>query len=226
MILGIVYAMANEGAIISSKLAGKQVKRIAGFEFVSGSIGANQVVLVEAGVGKVNSAISTALLIENFKPELIINSGIAGGSHGLKMKDIILSNKVGYSDVDVRALGYPLGAIPNMPRFFEPDTEMYEKVKAILTNLGKNFLELPTLTADKFIDSQQDIRVRLDTRFACDMEGASIAQACYIFDVPFVEIRFISDILDSSNHLADYQQFEDESCKLSAEVTLSLLEQL
>lgn len=223
MIIGIVSAMQNELELIVDALENKEIKNICNVDFYIGKINNHQIVGVISGIGKVNSAITTTLLINNFNPDLIINSGIAGGTIGLNPKDIIIPKQLTYSDVDVLAFGYEFGQIPQMPLYFETDNHWRNLLETTLHNLNINFKNSLILTADTFRSTTKDIKNNLELGYAVEMEGTSIAQTCYKLSTPFISIRFISDILDTEHHIDDYNSFEKEASNLSGLITLKFI---
>ena len=226
MIIGIISAMQNEFELIVNALENKEVKSIANFDFHIGNINEHKIIGVICGVGKVNSAITTTLLIDNFKPDLVINSGIAGGTLGLKPKDIIVAEKLTYSDVDVVAFGYEFGQIPQMPLYYETDEKYRNLLENTLDNLNISYKNALVLTADTFRSTSKDIRNNIELGYAVEMEGASIAQTCYKLSTPFLSIRFISDILDTDNHIDDYNSFEKEASNLSGTITIKFIQNI
>ena len=226
MIIGIISAMQNEFELIVNALENKEVKSIANFDFHIGNINEHKIIGVICGIGKVNSAITTTLLIDNFKPDLVINSGIAGGTLGLKPKDIIVAEKLTYSDVDVLAFGYEFGQIPQMPLYYETDEKYRNLLENTLDNLNISYKNALVLTADTFRSTSKDIRNNIELGYAVEMEGASIAQTCYKLSTPFLSIRFISDILDTDNHIDDYNSFEKEASNLSGTITIKFIQNI
>lgn len=223
MIVGIISAMQNEFELIINSLENKKIKTICNVDFHIGTINNHTIIGVISGIGKVNSAITTTLLINNFSPELIINSGIAGGTIGLNPKDIIIPHKLAYSDVDATAFGYEFGQVPQMPLYFETDSYWRNVLEKTLINLNIQYKNRLILTADTFRSTTTDIKNQIELGYAVEMEGASIAQTCYKLKTPFISIRFISDILDTQNHIDDYNSFEEEASNLSGSITLKFL---
>ena len=226
MIIGIISAMQNEFELIVNSLENKEVKSIANIDFHIGNINEHKIIGVICGIGKVNSAITTTLLIDNFKPDLVINSGIAGGTLGLNPKDIIIAEKLTYSDVDVLAFGYEFGQVPQMPLYYETDSKYRSLLEKTLKNLNISFKNALVLTADTFRSTSKDIKNNLELGYAVEMEGASIAQTCYKLNTPFLSIRFISDILDTDNHIDDYNSFEKEASNLSGMITIKFIQNI
>jgi adenosylhomocysteine nucleosidase len=226
MIIGIIAAMEPEINFTISALIDKKEHLISNITFYEGTIGNHKVVVSLSGIGKVNSAINTTLLINNFKPDVIINSGIAGGSKELSTFDFVIADKLTYSDFDCQVFNYEFGQVPQMPLYYFSDSKLKEKLEAYLTSKNISFKNSIVLTADSFRLSASEIKNNVSTSFATEMEGTSIAQTCYKLNTPFLSFRIISDILDSENHIEEYNEFEKKSAQLSSEVIVNFIQTL
>jgi adenosylhomocysteine nucleosidase len=226
MIIGIIAAMEPEIQFTISALEDKKEHLISNITFYEGTIGNHKVIVSLSGIGKVNSAINTTLLINNFKPDVIINSGIAGGSKELSTFDFVIADKLTYSDFDCQVFNYEFGQVPQMPLYYFSDSKLKEKLEAYLTSKNISFKNSIVLTADSFRLSASEIKNNVSTSFATEMEGTSIAQTCYKLNTPFLSFRIISDILDSENHIEEYNEFEKKSAQLSSEVIVNFIQTL
>ena len=226
MIIGIIAAMEPEIKFTISALEDKKEHLISNITFYEGTIGNHKVVVSLSGIGKVNSAINTTLLINNFKPDVIINSGIAGGSKELSTFDFVIADKLSYSDFDCQIFNYEFGQVPQMPLYYFSDSNLKEKLEAYLTSKNISFKNSIVLTADSFRLSASEIKNNVSTSFATEMEGTSIAQTCFKLNTPFLSFRIISDILDSENHIEEYNEFEKKSAQLSSEVIVNFIQTL
>lgn len=226
MIIGIIAAMEPEINFTISALKDKKEHLISNITFYEGTIGNHKVIVSLSGIGKVNSAINTTLLINNFKPDVIINSGIAGGSKELSTFDFVIADKLTYSDFDCQIFNYEFGQVPQMPLYYFSDSNLKEKLEAYLTSKNISFKNSIVLTADSFRMSASEIKNNVSTSFATEMEGTSIAQTCYKLNTPFLSFRIISDILDSDNHIEEYNEFEKKSAQLSSEVIVNFIQTL
>ena len=226
MIIGIIAAMEPEIQFTISALEDKKEHLISNITFYEGTIGNHKVIVSLSGIGKVNSAINTTLLINNFKPDVIINSGIAGGSKDLSTFDFVIADKLTYSDFDCQVFNYEFGQVPQMPLYYFSDSNLKEKLEAYLTSKNISFKNSIVLTADSFRLSASEIKNNVSTSFATEMEGTSIAQTCYKLNTPFLSFRIISDILDSENHIEEYNEFEKKSAQLSSEVIVNFIQTL
>lgn len=226
MRIGIISAMQEELEIIINELENKDCIKVCDIEFYLGKFNNTDVVATICGVGKVNAATTTAIMINSFHPNLILNSGIAGGTEGLTSGSVVIADKLAYSDFDTTAFGYEFGQVPGMPLYFYPD----ENYKKLLENKFKenniDFVNTTVLTADVFRLSAKEINNNLSLGYAVEMEGGAIAQVCFKLKVPFLSIRVISDILDTESHISDYNSFEKEASHLSSKMTISFVKSL
>jgi len=202
MTIGIIGAMESEVSLLKSKLTNPQIKQAAGLEFFIGSLGGKNVVVVQSGIGKVNAALCAQALISLFGVNYVVNTGVAGGlCPSLNIGDIVVSADLVQHDMDVAHFNYPRGTVPGLNiGFFCADTNLVqtavkagEMIKTAITT-GR------IATGDCFvsdIEKKQDITQTFNA--ACvEMEGAAIAQTCFLNNVPFVVIRAISDKADES----------------------------
>lgn len=224
--IGIIGAMDQEVEILVSKLEEKTTWEEAGAKFYSGKIGNHEVVLTKSGIGKTLAALTTTLLISHYHVEVVINTGSAGGiGDGLKIGDIVISDKVAYSDVDVTAFGYEYGQMAQMPLFYEANSSL---VEAAMEASGNNMLNGKVgliVSADTFVHSQkqiQEIKNHFPTCLANEMEGAAIAHVAYQYKIPFVVIRAMSDVGDE-NASVNFDEFIIEAGEKSAKMVIALL---
>lgn len=182
----------NEEIKLTKKIQNKKYK------INSGKFKKFNLISIISGIGKVSSAISTTLLIEQFSPEFIINIGTAGSlCKKLNVGDIIISKKNIYHDVDVTTFGYKYGQIPKNPAYFLSDKKLLNLAKKSAKKLKIKNKIGEICTGDCFIDNiekKKKIKNFFPKAIAVDMESASISQVCYKFNIPFISIRIISDL--------------------------------
>ena len=225
--IGIIAAMKPGMDSILEKMEDYETTRFFGIDFNEGSINDHDIVVVECGVGKVNAAMATTLLISEFGCDFIINTGIAGGLPGVKTKDVILATGLMWHDFDIRIFGYEYGQVPHMPKVFPVNPECIMLVKSILYKLKIEHKDGLILSGDKFVSSLDTIKECKDLgALACEMEGAAIAQVALKANVDFVVLRYISDVVGEESQNEDYLKFEDEMARRSVEITLSIIESL
>ena len=131
--LGIIGAMDEEVAKIKEQMEDVQVMEKAGMEFFEGVLSGKKVVVVRSGIGKVNAALCTQILVDTYEVDAVINTGIAGSLNAdINIGDIVLSTDTVEHDMDAVAFGYPLGQIPRMDTFsFETDSALRALAKRV-----------------------------------------------------------------------------------------------
>ena len=230
MKVGIIGAMEEEVNLLRNELTERVDTEIANYHFYEGYLGNMQVVILKSGIGKVNAAIGTTLLIDKFKPDVVINTGSAGGfKKGMKVGDVVVSTEVRHHDVDVTAFGYEYGQVPGMPPAYEADAKLVSVCKDVIENLPDvNVHQGLIVTGDSFINDSKrvaDILGHFDGVAAVEMEAAPIAQTCYQFGVPFVVTRSISDSADEEANLSFDELLETASIN-SAKMVMAVTKRL
>ena len=229
MKIGIIAAMPQELKILVEALQNGEKHLRLGKVYYTGSIGRHEVVLVESGIGKVMSAMSVAVLANDFKVEAIINTGSAGAvAPGMAVGDIVLADKLAYHDVDVTAFDYAYGQMAGQPLYFESDKKFIARIKENLSQLEQTWHLGLIATGDSFIagnDKIASIKSHFPDVLAVEMEGAAIAQAAQALGLPFLVIRAMSD---NANHEASisFDEFIIEAGRRSAQVLLAFLKAL
>lgn len=229
MKIGIIGAMEEEILLLKSKMSNKKEWTEAKADFIEGQIGEVAVVLVRCGIGKVNAALTTTLLLAKHDIDLIVNTGSAGGiGAGLHVGDVVIASEMAYHDVDATVFGYSIGQVPQMPARYIANQGTIEKTITAAKKTGLTPVKGLIVTSDSFIASQAQTDVILSNfpdALASEMEGAAIAQVCYQFDVPFVIIRAMSDVADEEAGVS-FDEFIIEAGKKSAEMVLELVASL
>ena len=211
--IGIIGAMEEEVEALRAKLTSAEKLTKASMDFYSGVLNGHKVVIVRSGIGKVNAGICTQILADLFHVDAVINTGIAGSLKAeINIGDIVISTDAVQHDMDATGFGYKPGVIPRMETScFRADPTLVRAAKAACE---KAVPEIQAFTGrivsgDQFI-SDGDVKDRLVRMFApycTEMEGAAIAQAAWLNQIPFVIIRAISDKADGRAHM-DYSEFE------------------
>ena len=229
--IGIIGAMEVEVASLKEQMKDIQVTRKASMEFYSGIIEGKNVVVVRSGIGKVNAAVCTQILIDDFKAEVVINTGIAGSLNAdINIGDIVVSTDLIHHDMNAVAFGYPVGQIPQMEAFsFHSDDALRKLAVQACKEVNPDIevFEGRIASGDQFVADQgvKDFVVKEFGAYAVEMEGAAIAQAAYLNNVPFLVIRAISDKADGSAEM-DYPTFEALAVEHCVKMTLRILNQI
>lgn len=215
MKIAVIGAMEEEVTILRSKLEQTNREVIANCEFTSGFYEGKEVVLLKSGIGKVNAAMSTTILLDRFKPDVVINTGSAGGfHHSLNVGDIVISTEVRHHDVDVTAFDYEYGQVPNLPAAYKADNALIQAAEDEASELGHIQVVKGTIaTGDSFMsdpDRVAFIRGKFEDLYAVEMEAAAVAQVSYQFNTPFVVIRALSDIAGKESEIS-FDQFLEQA---------------
>ncbi|MFT2111801.1 5'-methylthioadenosine/S-adenosylhomocysteine nucleosidase [Marinomonas sp. 2405UD68-3] len=220
-LVAIIGAMDEEVVLIKEWLSGVSCQTIADCEFYFGKLDGKDVVLLKSGIGKVNAAVSTSLLLSKFDPDKVINIGSAGGFDiELNVGDVVISDKVIHHDVDVTAFGYEMGQVPNMPVGFEADSELVKSAQSAIATLESVTAKVGLIgTGDSFMSDSvrvQNVRETFPTLMAVEMEAAAVAQVCHKFGTPFVVVRALSDIAgkESSQSFESYLEMAAKNSSL------------
>lgn len=225
--IGIIGAMDEEVVLLKEMIEGLEVKLHAGIEFYSGKLKNKDICLVRSGIGKVNGAVATALLIEFYQPACIINTGCAGGTKDiLNIGEIVISSNVVHHDADNTCFGYKYGQVPREPESYVADKSLAESCLSILKQTGVKGHLGQIASGDTFMCDPQKIshvKSLLPDLYAIDMEAAGIAQVAHKYGVPFVIARALSDIAGKES--IDYRQFLPKAVQLSSDLVLNFLQQ-
>lgn len=227
--IAIIGAMPQEVEILCSLMLEPKTTEIANCKIFEGKINNRPVAVLQSGIGKVAAAMGTTLLIQQFKPDMIINTGSAGGLDlNLNVGDVIISTEVRHHDVDVTAFGYEKGQLPANPAAFLPNKQLVEVAKKQAEKLGLNAVSGLICSGDAFINGAEkiaQIRANFPQVAAVEMEAAAIAQVCHAMNVPFVVVRAISDVADKESHLS-FDEFLPLAAEKSSEMVLEMLNNL
>lgn len=224
---GIIGAMEEEVEYLQSKMTEQTTYEVANSTFVEGKLGDTPVVLLQSGIGKVNAAMATTILIERFQPTFVINTGSAGGfDPTLRVGDIVISSEVVHHDVDATGFDYVMGQVPQMPPTFKADATLVRVVKDILAGYDVQSKIGLIGTGDSFINDSSRVKRLLDdfpNMLAAEMEGAAIAQVCYQYDIPFVIIRALSDIAGTESPVT-FNEFLQVAANNAANLIIDIIE--
>ena len=220
---GIIAAMQEEMQEIKKIMTEIEEKKVYELTFFEGKINEKNVVLVESGVGKVNAARTTQILIDNFKVEAIINVGSAGcANNELEIGDIVIGKKLVQHDFDITAFGHPKGFISNVGENVESDSELIRKMEQTISKLqDKEFkIKVGTIASGDIFCTEKTMKDKIRTKFnadAIEMEGSAIAQVCKLDNIPFIVIRSISDNPNGKNNIT-FEKFLETASKRCAQI--------
>jgi adenosylhomocysteine nucleosidase len=228
-IIGIIGAMEEEVLTLKEKMELREVRSIASLEFYIGTLNDSSVVVVKGGIGKVNGALCTQILIDCFHVDAIVNTGVAGAlSSELEIGDVVISSDTIQHDVDASGFGYQVGEVPRLGVLaFAADEHLIhiaEKATDVLSSSTNVFVKR-IVSGDQFIADPKKKRWLIDKfdGFCTEMEGAAVAQAAYINKIPFVIIRSISDKADDSAE-TNFDEFVQVAANNSCKIIEKMLE--
>ena len=213
--IAIIGAMDCEINNIKKEITDLEEQNYADLKIFTGIINNKFIILAQSGVGKVNAALNTQYIIDTYKPNIIINTGVAGGiADGLDVGDIVIGTYLVQHDFDVTPFNYKKGQIPNVGIFIESDEYLIKIAEKCLKKAKKGIIA----SGDIFVtESWMSEKINKKFNALCvEMEGASIAQVCYLSHIPFLVIRSISDVPNNKNVIT-YEEFVESSSKKIAD---------
>lgn len=229
--IGIIGAMELEVEQLKEQMQVEKIVKKAAMEFYEGTLDGVSVVIVKSGIGKVNAALCSQILVDLFEVTHLINTGVAGSLNAkLDIGDILISKDAVHHDMDVTPLGYAKGQVPQMDTFaFAADEKMISAAEQSCKKVNPDISVVVgrVVSGDQFISSSV-VKESLIENFQGDcaeMEGAPIAHAAYLNGIPFVIIRAISDKADNSAEM-DYPTFERAAAKHSAALVKDMIKAL
>lgn len=228
--IGIIGAMEIEVSGIIAEMTDRTTDWISGNAYTKGKISGKECVVVKCGIGKVNAAVAAQTLILKYRPDMIINTGV-GGSTSLNthIGYVVIAEDVIQHDMDTTAIGDKRGTVflPEGNIDYIPcDKEVVTRIKQSCENIGEMHYVIGTVaTGDQFITGNVR-RSALNEDFnaiACEMEGGSIGQVCYLNKVPFGIIRAISDSMSEEDDAVEYSVFSRSAAKKSIKIIIDFV---
>lgn len=220
--IAVIGAMPSELADIRLMLGEAEIKRISGFDFYINSYNGNKIVNACCGIAKVNAALCTQVMIDNFSPDCVINTGVAGGMNtSVKVCDIVISTEVLPHDLDPHFLA----DYPPYCAVFKADEALMDSAEKVCGEFSVNSFRGRIVSGEQFI-SDSAVKNAIQEKFspyAVDMESAAVGHACYLNDTPFVSVRCISDNADDEGAMS-FDEFEKIAAKRVAEIVLRMTE--
>lgn len=226
--LGLIFAMDEEMDALAKYIEIDNIYHIFDLTFLEGHYNNIKLILAKCGVGKVNAARCTQILIDNMKVDAIINIGVAGGlSNTLSIGSLVIGEKMVQHDFDITAFHHEKGYIPDIGVYMEADEYLLKT--ALTTSLKYNIPVFKGVIASGDIfctDPKMSLKIHEKFNALCtEMEGASVAQIALLSHIPFLIIRSISDTPNNHNEKT-YEEFLEESCAHVANFMLHYLKEL
>ncbi len=223
----ILGAMDQEIALLTKSLANSHISTVGHLECHTGEFAGHELIIARCGIGKVASALAVGVLAHEFKPDVIINTGSAGGyAKSLAVGDIVIADELVQFDVDLTNFGYTHGQPAGMPARFNCDSKLIANALAQVKAMpGINGIKGLIGTSDKFICEAADtqhIAGLFPEIAAVEMEGAAIAQACHMLNIKCLVIRSISDLAnEASTHT--FEEYLEQAAKHSAQLVMAVI---
>ena len=224
--IGIIGAMKVEVDNIVALISDCKTVEIAKKNFFVGRISNIDVVVCECGVGKVNAGVTTSIMCEKFDVSFIINTGVAGGVNNVKPLSLVIAKDFCYHDFDLSPIGYKKGVIPGLGNIFNTDDNLRELCIKIAEINEFNYTVGNIASGDIFA-TNKDVINGLDMDIsAVEMEGCAIAHAAKIYNIPFVSIRVISDIIGEENQGTSFNMVEKKASDYASLFVLKIIKKL
>ena len=224
--IAIIAAEDKEVEAVVSIMSDINREKIYDIEIYVGKIKDVLCVVAKSGIGKVNAARTTQVIIDKFEVSAVINTGSAGALDSrLKIGDIVLSTGLIQHDFDVTAFGREKGYVSGIGKIFEPEIRLIDACEAVLKLLNFSYYNGIIVTGDTFL-STREIKSKIGEEFSAmcaEMEGAAVAQVCKLCGVPFVAIRSISDEL-SADAKIEFDKFLEVASKKCADIICNVVE--
>ena len=229
--IGIIGAMDEEVAILKESMEVQDTMERAGMTFVKGIMSGKEVVVVRSGIGKVNMGICAQILIDCFGVDTLINTGVAGSLDAdINIGDIVISTDAVQHDVDATVFGYKVGEIPRMDTsYFEADKDLIKLAKKTCDEVNPDIHSYVgrVVSGDQFISDNKKKHYLINEfdGYCAEMEGAAMAQAAHLNQIPFIILRAISDKADQEA-AGSYEEFEKAAIKHIVRLVLGILDRM
>lgn len=229
--LGIIGAMEVEVATLKKNMVKPRIVKKAGMEFYQGVLAGCPAVVVKSGIGKVNAALCTQILVDDFRVDQVVNTGVAGSLRAeIDIGDIVISSDALQHDMDATGFGYEVGVIPQMScSDFSADPELIRLAQSCCARVNPEIHTFVgrVVSGDQFISAREkkEWLIQQFDGYCTEMEGAAIAQAAYVNQVPFLVLRAISDKADDSAQMS-YDEFESKAAEHCVNLVMAMAESL
>lgn len=226
--IGIIGAMKEEVDALLKRAQIEKENKLLNYTFYEGKIASKEVVILQGGIGKVNTGICVSLLLSHYDIEYVINIGSAGGLQSYEnVGDVVISSYVAYHDLDLSAFGRKIGELPDMPRFIPADKNLVKKAKNILNKLHIHENVGLIVSGDQFVGSQQQVDVikqNFPEALCSEMEAAALGHVCYQFHTPFIITRSLSDVFGKGESSIQFDEYLKIASENSAQLCVELIQ--
>lgn len=226
--IGIIGAMKEEVDALLAKAQINNISKQLDYTFYEGTIGQKEVVILQGGIGKVNTAICVTLLLTRYEIEYVINIGSAGGLQSDEnVGDVVISSHVAYHDLDLSAFGRKIGELPDMPYMIPADENLVQRAKNILNKLNIRENVGLIVSGDQFVGTQQQVDIiknHFPDALCSEMEAAAVGHVCYQFNTPFIITRSLSDVFGKGNSSVQFDEYLKIASENSAQLCVELIQ--
>ena len=227
--IGLIFPMVEEIDAFKQYIKIENEVDVYDLKFYEGVCNNVECVMVQCGVGKVNAARSTQILIDKMNVDYVFNVGVAGGVNGcLKVGDVVIGEKLVQHDFDITPFNHEKGFIPDVGVYVESDKFLQSVAEKVLKKIPHINVHKGVIATGDIFCTDEKMCEKINKKFKAlcvEMEGASIAQVCFLSHVPFLILRSISDVSNSDN-VVTYEEFLESSCKIIAEALNNILSEL
>lgn len=228
MKIAVLAAMDKELDLLLNLIPEREEINIGNHKYYVGKLRNHTIIAGKCGIGKVNSALNAYMMIQNLNPDLVINSGVAGGVDGsLGIGSVLIADGITYHDVWCGP-GTEYGAADGYPQILSPDKEVVKTAKELFRD-NENVKFGLICSGDKFISKKEEvetIKKSFPDALAVDMESASIAQACMKCGVPVAIVRVMSDTPGAAENVSQYVNFWSEAPQKTFDCVARLIDAL
>lgn len=228
MKIGIIVAMGKELQLLLPLLENRTEAQAEGRTYYTGQIGGNDIFLLQCGIGKVNAALSTDMLVRLCRPDLVVNSGVAGGADAsMHVLDLLVADTVAYHDVWCGP-GTEWGAASGCDTLMTCSPVVLEEARKVLAG-NPHFREGLICSGDIFVSKAEEvaaIKSHFPQALAVDMESGAVAQVCSMHSIPFSIIRVVSDTPGQAENISQYENFWTDAPRETFSALVSILSNL
>ncbi|MBR8463627.1 5'-methylthioadenosine/adenosylhomocysteine nucleosidase [Campylobacter sp. faydin G-24] len=226
--IAILSAMDEEITPVLERVGAYKTIQYAQNKFYLANYHGKNLVLAYSKIGKVNAALTAAILVEKFRAEKLLFTGVAGAlNNNYKIGDLMYATSLVQHDLDITVFKHPFGFVPGIEIFAKSDESLNALAVDIAKKQGLNLNSGIIATGDQFVcdkDKKEWIKHTFNAD-AVEMEGASVAQVCTQLSIPFFVLRAISDEAGGGAEF-DFDEFLQSSAKVSADFMLAMVEKL
>lgn len=227
--IGIIAAMHQECEYFRQSLQNTKHSQYLDIKITHANWAGHDICLLESGIGKVNATLAAEWLAREFQPDLVINTGSAGGiKKGVQVGDFVFADKVCHHDVDISPIGFAFGELPNLPVYYQASESWMALLDKVATALHDPHHIGTIATGESFIYRDQQvatIKQRFDDVLACEMEAAAVAQVCHLHGIDFVMLRNLSDVAGEEAQV-NFNQYIHQAGQKSTELVLRFIEEI